>query len=436
MAKAARGLDPPGQPALFAEEAPTFGVSDLVAQVDRALRQAFPDEVWVKGEVSGLRAPNRSGHQYFSLVEKTTRAGPVPTVAVALLDRTRRQVATQHPDFRLTDELEIRVRGRVQQFMGRIQLTISAIDPAFTLGRLALAREQALRALATDGLLEVNGRLPFPLAPLRLGLVTSVDSAAYHDVVHTLEASGIGFRIVVADAQVQGAGAEASILRALHHLGRAAVDVVLVVRGGGARTDLVAFDSERVGRAVAAMAVPVVTGIGHEIDTTVVDAVAHHRAKTPTACAALIVDRVRSSAERTERAWADVLSASRATLDRADHRVEAAMARIGPGRLAHRVDAETRHIDQLGARVARSARSALDRVDRTIELDSARLSALDPARALARGWSITRDDQGAIVRRAADAAVGAVLVTTVSDGTIHSTVDRSPSSAAPAEEAP
>ncbi len=413
---------PQGAQAALFDEAPTLGVSELVARVDRALRSAFPDEVWVKGEISGLRDANRNGHQYFSLVEKTTRAGPVPTVAVALLDRTRRQLLAQAPELRLADELEVRVRGRVQQFMGRVQLTISAIDPAFTLGRLALARERALRALAADGLLDRNGRLPFPVAPLRIGLVTSVGSAAYHDVIHELEASGIGFDVRVADAQVQGAGAEASVLAALHHLRSEAVDVVLVVRGGGARSDLVAFDSERVARAVATMPVPVLTGIGHEIDTTVVDAVAHRRAKTPTACAAAVVDQVRAGQARVEAVWAGVATGSRMLVARADERVASAVTRLGPGRLGHRLDAEDRHLVQLGARAARSATALLARADGVVDLGDARLRAVDPERLVARGWSITRRPDGRALRHIDEVAVGDLLLTTVAGGRIASRV--------------
>ena len=146
--------------------------------------------------------------------------------------------------------------------------------------------------------------------------VTSVGSAAYEDVLGELTASGIGFRVLVADARVQGNGAEASMLRALHALRRCSCDVVLLVRGGGSRTDLVAFDGERLARAVAAMPAPVFTGVGHEIDDSVVDRVAAASYKTPTACAAAVVELARDAVSRTEATWRGVAARAHRLLEK------------------------------------------------------------------------------------------------------------------------
>src|SRR5262249_40009071 len=158
-------------------------------------------------------------------------------------------------------------------------------------------REKVLRALAADHLLDVNGRVPMPLVPLRVGLITSRESAAYHDFVHELEVSGFGFVVSVVDVRVQGAAASRRIVWALNELSNLDVDVVVLARGGGSRADLAPFDTEIVARAVAGMRVPVFTGVGHEVDRSVVDEVAHSACKTPTACAQTLVAHVRGFAD-------------------------------------------------------------------------------------------------------------------------------------------
>src|SRR5437763_14869206 len=183
-------MDGMSQAALFEPEQ-TLGVGELVARVTRVVAAAFPAEVWVRGEVHGLKAPNASGHVYFELCERNNRRGPASTVPVALfrLEHQRMQRAlAEFPDFRLRDGLEVRVRGRIQYGYGKVSLVMSAIDPVHTLGKLAADRQRVLRALADDGLLDANRRLPIPLLPLRIGLVTSHGSAALEDTVQELSA--------------------------------------------------------------------------------------------------------------------------------------------------------------------------------------------------------------------------------------------------------
>jgi exodeoxyribonuclease VII large subunit len=386
------------QAALFEPEQ-TLGVGELVARVTRVVAAAFPAEVWVRGEVHGLKRPNASGHVYFELCERNNRRGPTSTLNVALFRQEHHRVQKalrDYPDFRLTDGLDVRVRGRVQFGFGRVSLVMTAIDPVHTLGKLAADRQRVLRALADDGLLDRNRALPLPVLPLRLGLVTSHGSAAYEDTVQELTASGIGFRVLVADARVQGTGSDLAMVRALTSL-KHRCDVVLLVRGGGSRTDLVAFDSERLARAVATMPVPVLTGIGHEIDSSVVDQVAHAAYKTPTACAAAVVERVRAAVDRAERAWSRAASVATARLDRVDQR-----------------------LDDHGRRVRRAALAATD--PGRLDVLAARVAAADPARLLARGWSLTRTADGRLVRSPHDAPPGTELVTTLAAGTLRSEV--------------
>ena len=456
------------QDSLFVAEH-TYGVGELAAAVSRAVASAFPSEVWVRGEIDGLRPVNPSGHVYFSLCERSSRRGPTATFGVALFRQDRLRVERElaaWPTFSLADGLEVRIRGRVQHRLGRVQVVMSAVDPVHTLGRLAVARELVVRKLAAEGLLEANRSLALAAVPLRVGLVTSEGSAACHDVLATLAGSGFAFHVLVADARVQGPGAEDSLLRGLRAVARHRPDVVLLVRGGGARTDLVAFDSERVARAVAAMQVPVLTGIGHEIDTSVADDVAHTACKTPSACAGLLVERVAAARARSEAAWAGVVRAGTDATLGADRQLSrraralaagtggalagaagrldgrlgqmATLARSRAAAGAGRVDAAASRLDRsrLAARLARAdavvdahttavqrrcARATAD-ADDFLAAAATRVSAADPARALARGWSLTRTATGRLVRGPGDVAPGDPLVTTLAGGRVHSRV--------------
>ncbi|HMK11345.1 MAG TPA: exodeoxyribonuclease VII large subunit, partial [Acidimicrobiales bacterium] len=338
-----------------------------------------------------------------------------------------------------------RIMGRVELYeaRGQINLRMSGIDPTYTLGRLAQDRDRLIRTLTAEGLLERNRRNVLPAVPLRLGMVTSRDSAAYADFMHELEASGFAWQVLVADSRVQGADAAESVARALAALARCPIDVVVLIRGGGSRNELAVFDAESIARMIAAMPVPVLTGIGHEVDRAIADLVAHTSLKTPTACAAHLVDLVRASLVTLDRSAVAIARAARVALDRSEqsvsHRaalvqrdvsraldaaaqsVQTAAGRAGRSATTH-LHAAGQRIDRAAIRVAARSPAALDAAERHIDRVAAQVKALDPARVLERGYSITRDERGAVVRTATAISVGSRLVTTVADGEIVSEV--------------
>ena len=427
----------------------TLTVGELCDVVAAAVDEAFPSEIWVRGAISGL-SRSQNGHVYFDLIDPAEVGSATEhVVPVALFSSSRHRVNAilrRSGNIRMHDGVEIRIRGQVAYYppQGRVQLVMSLIDPAFTVGQMAMARQALLDKLAAEDLLAANGRRTLPVAPLRVGLVTSEGSAAHADFAHELAASSYGFAVQIFDARVQGIDAVPSLVDSIERAGRADVDVVVVVRGGGARTDLAAFDSERVARAIARCERAVLVGVGHEVDRSVADEVAHTSAKTPTAAAALLVDTV-------ARFDADVEQAAARLSTLADARLETATSRLATNgrRLELAATAATdRHgarlattgdrirqltiqavdraavslehaestIGHLGDRAVERASAALDRADAT-------LRALDPARVLARGWSITHTADGSLVRQPGDAPVGSRIVTTTAAGTIESTVD-------------
>jgi len=409
-------------------EVPVLTVDDLAHLVGDGLATLFPESLWVEGQVSGFHDA-RSGHAYFDLVEPSDVPGRAvgAKFSVALFKGNRASVdrsLAQAGGLTLSDDLLLRIRARLEFYgpHGKLQLIMDGVDPTFTLGQLAAERDRLLRTLADEGLLRANKALPVPVPPLRIGLVTSVGSAAHADFTQELVTSGLPFTVLECDARVQGDGAAVDLAEAVRTVATRRPDVVAVVRGGGSAADLAAFDAEVLARTIAGLDVPVVTGIGHEVDRSVVDEVAHTAFKTPTACAAALVDQVRSYAEAV-----DTLAS--AVGDRATTVVDLAEGLLGnlAGRTALAAGTTlVRHADRLDAatdRLGRAPQAVLDRHGDHLDAGAARLRALDPAQIVARGWSITRRRDGCLVRSVEDVEVGTTLVTTLADGTVTSTVD-------------
>jgi exodeoxyribonuclease VII large subunit len=438
-------------PDVGAAAEPTLSVTELSDRIGNALRAAFREEVWVRGEIRNISRP-RSGHVYFTLVEPhdgESLGNTGASVAVMLSRTNKASVNTTLREagggVRMSDGTEVRVRGRVEYYSGRgqVQLLMTAIDPAYTLGQLELARAAVLGRLTEEGLLRANAAHALALVPLRVALITSVGSAAEADFLHELEHSGYAFSVLRLDARVQGLEAPLELVAALAEAGAAEVDAVALVRGGGARTDLLAFEDERVARAIAACPLPVLTGIGHEVDRSVADEVAHTAHKTPTACAQALVDRVREFDARLELVWDAIAGcarrdvegqaelvghlagridrAARGGLDTALRRLDGHGGRVSGAARSHlraagtRADEAARRLRHRAPRVVADAQRRLDGVE-------ARVRANDPDRTLARGWSITRTADGRVVRGADDVTPGDELRTQVAAGEVRSTV--------------
>lgn len=449
----------------FAE--PTYRVSQLCQEIRDFLGEAF-DSLWVAGEVQRVR-PSRRGHLYFELVEKGDHdeiRGKLDAV-VWRGDYQRVQRLLARSGQEITEGQEIRCRGEIDFYgpSGRLQLVVREVDPLFTLGLLERRRRETLAELARAGLLERNKALPFPELPLQIALVTSEGSAAYHDFLATLRESGYGFRVLFIHAAVQGKGAEREIASALAAAAGAAVGCIVLIRGGGSRTDLAVFDSREVAFAVARSPVPVLTGLGHEIDLAIADRVAHTALKTPTKVAELLVERVATADGELEalrqalrRAAAEPLHRGREALGAAERGLRLArvhlevarsrldeqartLARVGRGRLkaaaavrqqlAGRLnEAAPRSLerrrglpDELGCRLAAAARGHLRQARVALQGVGRLCSQLAPERTLERGFSITRTEAGAVVRHPRLVAAGERILTQTAGGVLASRVE-------------
>jgi exodeoxyribonuclease VII large subunit len=424
----------------------------------------------VVGEAQRVR-PSARGHLYFELIEKGDHDEIVGKLDAVIwkTDFAKVQRLLQASEQRLMDGMQVRCRGGLDFYApgGRLQLCVREVDPAFTLGLLERRRRETLAALAAAGLLERNRGLPLPDLPLTIALITSHGSAAYHDFLSGLAESGYGFRVLFVHASVQGREAERAVVSALAALAGLAVDCAVLIRGGGSRTDLAAFDSRAIAEAIARAPFPVLTGLGHEIDRSIADLTAHAAFKTPTKVAEFLVERV----ARADQALAELrqailrqalepLRAGREALGRAERGVSLArmrlaaagarideharaLARLGrsalreaerrreslSSRLAElaprRLEACVRDRSRLGERIAAAGRGRVREAAATLQGLERLCQQLAPERTLERGFSLTRDASGRLVRQPDQVKPGDLVTTRVAGGDFRSRVEES-----------
>lgn len=372
--------------------------------------------------------PSAAGHQYFDLVEKGEGAARDQVVGVlsAVIwkgEYLRLRPVLERAGERLAEGLRVRCRVSVDFYPpgGRLQVQVREIDPTFTLGDLAKRRQETLLALAEAGLMERNKALALPPLPLAIALVTSIGSAAYHDFLATLQESGYAFRVLAVHSAVQGAEAERSLPGALALAAVSACDCVVLIRGGGAKSDLAVFDSQAVAEAVARAAKPVLTGLGHEIDEAVADLVAWRSFKTPTKVAEELVARIANAEVAVARLREQVARQARLTVSEADGRL---------ARAERRAVAARARLTQVGLRLAtlaeglrRVARHRLRAAEQQVAGWARLVAELAPARTLRRGFSITRDAAGTALRDPAAVAAGTPIETELAGGLLWSRVE-------------
>ncbi|MGD9998164.1 MAG: exodeoxyribonuclease VII large subunit [Ilumatobacteraceae bacterium] len=425
---------------------PTYTVSELAEAINGALHRRFSDGLWVRGEIQGWNK-SAAGHIYFNLVEVDDR-GAKCTVRVAFFASAQHgpRERFRRAGLKLGEGLKVRIFGGLDFFAGSGQVTFKMvdIDPRFTLGEMAIQRDEVVRRLVATGLYDANRRCSLAAAPLRVGVVTSLASAAWADFLHEIERSSLGFRLLVADVRVQGEHAVPMVTAGITALSRRDdLDVVVVIRGGGARTELATFDHESIAVAIASSDLPVLTGLGHEIDRSVADEVAYRALKTPTACAAALVERVAEYLAAVEQTWLAITNRAARAIDRHCSRLDEIATSTG-GRVRTALDRGDERLHHRASRVRDGARRVVDRADHQVSgavaalsRTPARLDAevrqldalqthvrlLDPINVLARGFSITRGADGRAVRDAASLRPGDQLHTSFARGTASSTVD-------------
>jgi exodeoxyribonuclease VII large subunit len=372
-----------------------FSVSEVAAGLSALLEERI-GRLWVSGEVINVHRA-ASGHVYFTLKDEAAQ------LRAALFRSAARRVP-----FDLDDGLEVRVYGELTLYppRGDLQIIVREVEPR-GVGALQLAFEQLRARLEAEGLFAEEHKRALPDAPRRVGIVTSAKGAAIHDVVSVLRERAPDVPLLLAPATVQGATAAEEIEAALRALSACSdVDVILLVRGGGSAFDLEPFNTERVARAIRVARVPVVSGVGHEVDFTIADFAADLRAPTPSAAAASVVaDRAELAADlsATERRLTALV---RGFVGNASAELSALRARLRREAPREKLALQRADLEGSGARLREAFRHLTVGVDARLSRAAARLEALSPLAVLGRGYAIATHRDGRVARRAEELTIG------------------------------
>lgn len=417
-----------------------MSVSELSNSVRLELERRFA-AVWVEGELIGFTAA-ASGHWYMTLSDGDAKLKTVCWKSTAA-----------RINFRPQTGMTVRVRGKVTHYgpTGETQLTVTSMQPSGE-GALAIAFEQIRSKLEREGLFDVSLKRPIPFFPRKIGIITSPNGAAYHDIIHVLSRRAASIGSLLLPTRVQGEGSADEIRQAVETANifnlslpvADRIDVLIVGRGGGAAEDLWAFNDENLARALRASDIPVISAVGHEVDVTIADLVADLRAATPSAAAEIVAQReddilsgLRAREEQLTRMLDYLMLESCSEMRDLQQRLQTGFAekygsalslfanissRLSPKTLAAKVAASETKLLALVQRQMTAERQFVTAKNEFVERQMAKLNALSPLNVLNRGFSLTQFDDGRIIRDASDAKPGDKLKIRLANGKLNAEV--------------
>ena len=428
-------------------------VSQLNRRARMTIEQRF-SQIWVSGELSSFARPG-SGHWYFTLKDNDAQ------VRCAMFANANRRARIQP-----SNGQQVLLRGRVSLYEGRgeFQIIVEHMEPAGE-GALRAAFEALKRQLDAEGLFDTQRKRPLPELPTKVAVVTSPTGAALKDVLSVWRRRFPGLEVIVVPTLVQGAEAEAEILSALGRAEALAPDVILLTRGGGSMEDLWVFNAESIARAVAALSIPVVSAIGHEIDVAMTDFVADQRAPTPSAAAEVIVPdgeelaqwfasqqrrlfSVTSARLREQRLSAEKLAlrliSPKHYCQQASQRLDELNTRLKRRQHNHQLQSQDRlremanrltlqsprrlldglatSLSDKNTQLRRAIKHRLDELQQTLGANARMLESVSPLPTLARGYAVLRSDSGTVVSHVTDLQPGQSLQGQLQDGSFSAQV--------------
>ena len=399
---------------------------ELQRRVKAALEGQFALPVWVSAEISEIKV-NYSGHCYLELVEKGGDNGVPTAQARAVVWRSHYPRISGYFEAETGQRLAagIKILAKVlvsyHELYG-FSLQITDIDPSYTLGDMERQRQQTIAQLQQDGVWDMNREVPMPTVVQRIAIVSSANAAGYQDFCKELGKSPYRFELTLFDAFMQGAAAEESIVEALCNVATnlEKFDAVVLIRGGGSRSDLNCFNAYRLCAHVAQFPLPVVTGIGHDKDTSVADMVAHTALKTPTAVAGWLVERMTEVDGWLDYAALQLHDTTTAAMHASEVRLERLSGEVRrlSSELLTRQSLRLEHFTGL---LPDAARDFLARQTTRLENAAELIAGRSPERILRLGFAVVRSG-GRAVTSAAAVAAGEQIEIEVSDGKINATV--------------
>ena len=411
-------------------EQQALSLHELNGLVKRSIRSCLPDTYWVQAELSDVRS-NYSGHCYLEFIQKD--AGGNNLIAKARgtiwsnIYKMLKPYFEQETGQAFTSGIKVLVQVSVEfhELYG-YSLTVLDIDPTYTVGDMERKRREILRQLEEEGVIDLNKELEMPMLPQRIAVISSATAAGYGDFCNQLANNprGYGFRTELFPAIMQGERVEESILSALDAINNRLeeFDVVVIIRGGGATSDLSGFDTYLLAASCAQFPLPIITGIGHERDDTVIDKVAHTRVKTPTAAAEFLITKMDRCADVLDEMSARLMLGVRNRLLWEHRRIENLAQRIPS--VAYKRIADAKYLLLSAQRdLQMASRQFLSAKKHRLELLQQRLNDAMPEKQLARGYSITLKD-GKAVKDASMLKEGDTLVTMLHQGKVLSIIKK------------
>ena len=428
-----------------------YSLSELTGEVRSALKNDFPDTYWVQAETSDVHINKTSGHCYLEFIEKDAKTnliiakarGVVWAKTFCMLKPYFEMETGQH--FASGLKVLVKVNIEFHEIYG-FSLNVIDIDPTYTLGDLVRKRQEIIRQLQEEGVFTLNKELPFPLLPQRIAVITSPTAAGYEDFLDQLlhNKAGYPFYVKLFQALMQGEKTEQSIIAALERIDihRELFDVVTIIRGGGATSDLNSFDSYLLAANCAQFPLPIITGIGHERDDTIIDLVAHTRLKTPTAVASFLVNCMDQSANQLNLLQQTLCSEALAVLVEkkqflqqistflptiVSSRIERNRSALNlsasklPIITSSLLDQKKNLLEFIRQRIPAAINSRLIKESRFLELQEQFIRMASPDYILKRGYCLTLHD-GKILKSATEVKTGEHIITRFSDGEIESKV--------------
>lgn len=401
---------------------------DLNALVRRSLEQCLPDEYWVQAELSDVRT-NSTGHCYLEFIQKDPRSNNLIAKARgtiwANVYRLLKPYFEESTGQAFVSGIKVLVQVTVSfhELYG-YSLTVQDIDSTYTLGDMARRRREILKQLEEEGVLTLNKELEMPVLPQRIAVVSSPTAAGYGDFCHQLKnnSRGFFFHTELFPALMQGDRVEESVLSALDAIlnRQEDFDAVVIIRGGGATSDLSGFDTYLLAAACAQFPLPIITGIGHERDDTVLDSVAHTRVKTPTAAAEYLINCMDLAADELEVLISQLHESVRSRLTEEHRKLISYRNRI-PSAVVRRVSDAKLALLTTRKDISLAVQTLLSRQRHRLELLQQRLADASPEKMLARGYSITLKD-GKVVKNGDVLQLNDEIVTRLYQGEIVSIV--------------
>ena len=409
-------------------EQQALSLYELNGLVKRSIRNCLPETYWVQAELSDVRS-NYSGHCYLEFIQKDANGNNLIAKARGTIwsnvYKLLKPYFEQETGQAFTSGIKVLVQVSVEfhELYG-YSLTVLDIDPTYTVGDMERKRREILRQLEEEGVIDLNKELEFSMFPQRIAVISSATAAGYGDFCNQLANNprGYDFHVELFPAIMQGERVEESIITALDTIYSRMdeFDVVVIIRGGGATSDLSGFDTYGLAANCAQFPLPIITGIGHERDDTVIDLVAHTRVKTPTAAAAFLIAYMDKVADRLEELSARLQQGVRNRLLWEQRRMDTLKQRI-PNAVYKRIADAKYGLLSVKRNMQMASRQFLSMKKHRLELLQQRLNDALPEKQLARGYSITLKN-GKAVKDASVLKEGDVLVTMLHQGKIESEI--------------